>query len=149
MESASTHTYTTCPGSKLTGTPQLKLVVADCGFTDAYSEFMYQFHHRFHLPVFPLLPLAALFTRAAAGYWMHGASALKYVPHITVPTLFIHGTADHFVPTAMVHPLFNAAASKDKRLLLIPGAPHVRAFYIGATAYRAAVEQLAEKYLRA
>ncbi len=49
--------------------------------------------------------------------------SLKKVPQLTMPTLFIHGTADTTVPLAMGDRLY-AAAPEPKYLWHIPGANH-------------------------
>ncbi|GAB4304831.1 MAG: alpha/beta hydrolase [Oscillatoriaceae cyanobacterium] len=49
--------------------------------------------------------------------------SLSKVPHLQMPVLFIHGTADETVPYAMSQTLF-AAAPQPKQLFTVPGAGH-------------------------
>ena len=109
------------------GEPQLsehvKVAVEDCGYTSAWDIFSYQLRSRFHLPEIPLLWLCEPVAKLRTGVGLHEASALRQVKQTTLPMLFIHGTADAFVPTGMVHPLYEAAGGK-KELLLVEGGVH-------------------------
>ena len=42
----------------------------------------------------------------------------------TLPLLMLHGEDDDFVPVEFSYRNFEASASKNKRLLVIPGAAH-------------------------
>ena len=53
---------------------------------------------RFGLPEFPILYTASATARAKAGYGFKEASALQQVQNCEKPMLFIHGTADDFIP---------------------------------------------------
>lgn len=127
---------------------QLRLVVEDCGYTNAYDELRHQMRSRYHVPAFPLLPLAALWCRLWAGYWLQSACALALVKDLTVPTLFVHGEADTYVPVWMVHPLYENAACRDKTLVLVPGAAHVKSFSQDPTGrYRQEIARLVGQYM--
>lgn len=116
----------------------VKGVVADCSYSSVWEEFAYQLKGTFHLPTFPLLPLVNLISRIIAGYDYKMANVKKQVQNIKIPVLFIHGTADRFVPTAMVHELF-ASCMAPKRLLLVEGAIHDDSYLTNQTAYEDAV----------
>ena len=62
-----------------------------------------------------------------------------------VPILFIHGGADKFVPTRMVHELY-AAAPGSKELLIVPEAEHAGAAYTDTEKYWTAVFDFAAKH---
>lgn len=101
----------------------VKAVIEDCGYTSVWDEFAYQLDALFGLPTFPILDATSLFTQWKDGWNFKEASALEQVKKCTVPTLFIHGDADDFVPFEMVQPLYDGA-SCPKELLVIPGAGH-------------------------
>ncbi len=76
------------------------------------------------------LPIGALLTQ-------HFDSLTK-IPRVAVPVLFVHGTADRYVPAAMSEALY-AAARAPKRLLLVENAGHGNVSGIAFDRYLAAV----------
>lgn len=115
--------------------PQVTGIISDCAYTSAGDILAYQLKRMFKLPAFPLIPATGWICRLRAGYDPRQASALKQVRKATKPLLFIHGEADHFVPTAMVHTLYDAAPAPDKQLVLIPGAGHAAAYFTDSATY--------------
>lgn len=103
----------------MSGNPDLpknvKFTVADCGYTSPWAEFDYQLKNA-HVPTSPLLDGANFFNKHIAKYDFKKVDAVESVSHAQVPMLFIHGTKDDFVPTYMVHELYDAC-STDKDLL--------------------------------
>jgi pimeloyl-ACP methyl ester carboxylesterase len=65
--------------------------------------------------------------------------SIKKVPHLKVPVLFIHGTADTTVPAFMSQDLY-AAARDIKKLLLVSEAGHNNVAEIARCEYFQAVE---------
>lgn len=80
----------------------VKCIVEDCGYSSVWDEFSLQLKSLFHLPSFPLLPVADLVCRLRAGYGLREASAVEQLKKAAVPMLFIHGDRDAFVPYAML-----------------------------------------------
>jgi len=114
---------------------QVKGIISDCAYTSAGDILAYQLKRMFKLPAFPLIPATGWICRLRAGYDPRQASAVKQVRKATKPLLFIHGEADHFVPTAMVHTLYEAAPARDKQIVLIPGAGHAAAYFTDSATY--------------
>lgn len=106
--------------------PQVKAVVSDCAYTDAYSMFAKQMKDWFGLPSFPILDSMNLMLQLRGGYDLKDASALNGVKNTSLPVLLIHGKEDDMVPVSMAQELYDAAAGK-KELLIIPGAGHAQA----------------------
>ncbi len=126
--------------------PQVKCVVADCGYTSARDELGYQLRRLYRLPPFPFLDAASLVCRVRAGYFFGEASAVRQVAKTRVPVFFIHGDADTFVPTAMVYPLHDACPTA-KELLIVPGAAHGLSHYTAPDAYERAVAAFLRRYV--
>ena len=103
--------------------PNVKAAVEDCGYTSVWEEFAHQMRHGFHVPPFPMLHLVDRIARHRVGYGLKDASAIRQVAKSKTPTLFIHGEEDTFVPFAHLYRIF-AAASCEKEMLPVPGAPH-------------------------
>ncbi|MDR1630272.1 MAG: alpha/beta fold hydrolase [Oscillospiraceae bacterium] len=115
----------------LSGEPlprQVRFGVEDCGYTEVYKLFRWQFGHLHHYPLFPAFYTFNVLCRLRAGFWFQQASAIKQLKKAKIPLIFVHGEDDSFVPSAMVHDAFAAAASKDKTLISIPGAEHIESF---------------------
>lgn len=106
--------------------PQVKAVVSDCAYTDAWSMFEKQMKDWFGLPSFPILDSMNLILQLRGGYDLKDASALHAVKNTSLPVLFIHGKEDDMVPVSMAQDLYEAA-SGEKELLIIPGAGHAQA----------------------
>jgi fermentation-respiration switch protein FrsA (DUF1100 family) len=105
---------------------QVTAIIADSAYTDVYTMFQKQIKDWFHLPAFPLVDGANLILQIRGGYNIKYASPLKAVQRSTIPTLFIHGQDDVFIPAEMSQKLYNAATC-PKQLLIIEGAGHTQA----------------------
>lgn len=125
----------------------VKAVISDCAYTDAYAMFQKQMKDWFHLPAFPLLDAANLMLQLRGGYDLKDASALSQVKKSNIPTLFIHGMEDDMVPYEMSEKLYDAA-SCEKELFLVEGAGHAQAPDKDPEGYFGAVESFLEKYVR-
>lgn len=101
----------------------VKAVISDSSYTDAYNMFRQDCRNWFHLPPFPLVDSANLALQIRGGYDLKKASALDAVKKSSVPTLFIHGDEDAMISVNMAHELYNAAAC-EKQLLIVEGAGH-------------------------
>lgn len=88
----------------------VKAVVSDCAYTDAYSMFQEKMKEWFHLPAFPLLDTANLMLQLRGGYDLKDASALEAVKKSQTPTLFIHGDQDEMISVNMSRQLYEAAS---------------------------------------
>lgn len=104
----------------------VRAVISDCAFTDAYTMFGEKMKEWFHLPKFPLLDTANLMLQLRGGYDLKDASALKAVEKSKTPTLFIHGDQDEMIHVEMARELYKAAACEKKELLIVKGAGHAQ-----------------------
>ncbi|MCL1631444.1 alpha/beta hydrolase [Sporolactobacillus sp. CPB3-1] len=121
-------------------------VVEDCGYTSVADEFAYELRNLFRLPAFPILRFADRVTRSRAGYGIFEASAIEQLKKSNVPILFIHGDKDTFVPTSMVHRVYEAAAG-DKELLLVKNATHGASALVDPELYFSTLFRFIDKYI--
>lgn len=121
-------------------------VIEDCGYTSVYEEFKYNLQQLFRLPSFPFLPIVDMITRLKDGWSLRrDADCVRAVRRAEIPILFIHGSADTFVPFYMQDELFEAAAcSKEK--LVIYGAGHAECMEVDPELYWKTVDQFLHKY---
>lgn len=122
----------------------VKGIISDCGYTSVEDQLRYQLKRMFKLPSFPFIMLTSLVCRYRAGYSFAEASALKQVARATKPILFIHGDQDAFVPTEMVHRLYEQCKS-EKELHIVPGAGHGLAYLTDPQGYRQAVRNFLQR----
>lgn len=106
----------------------VRAVVDDCGYTSVWDEFSGELKNQFSLPAFPLLHVTSGMCKLLNGWSFGEASALDMVSEAKVPMLFIHGGNDDYVPTAMVHPLYEACPSKHKSLWIAPNSTHAQSY---------------------
>ncbi|EPE0983003.1 alpha/beta hydrolase [Listeria innocua] len=123
---------------------QVKSIIADCGYTSMDAELSYQLKATFHLPKFPIIPMASLINKVKEGFFFSEASAINAVAETDLPIFYIHGDSDAFVPTSMVEELYDATKSyKEKRV--VKGAEHGQAFTVEPETYEEKVRQFLTK----
>lgn len=76
----------------------VKCAIEDCGYSSVKEEFDIQVEEFFGLPSFPVITSADVVCFFRAGYTFEQASSVEQVKKSKTPTLFIHGSADEFVP---------------------------------------------------
>ncbi|OMF37125.1 alpha/beta hydrolase [Paenibacillus sp. FSL H8-0548] len=127
---------------------QVKAIVEDCGYTSVYDQLRYQLKRIYKLPAFPIMQTTSLLTWIKAGYHFQEASALKQLEKNKLPTLFIHGSDDSFVPTEMVWRLYEACKA-DKEIFIVDGAGHGMAYLVDKTSYEQKVTAFIGHYVQA
>ena len=76
----------------------VKCVVEDCGFTNAYEQFSFVTKNM-GLPAGPIVGLLEVFAKLRAGYsFKKDASPIDCIKHTKLPFFFVHGENDDFVP---------------------------------------------------
>jgi fermentation-respiration switch protein FrsA (DUF1100 family) len=126
--------------------PEVKLIVADCGYTSVMEELAWQMALRYHITCPPLIRAVSRLAEKRAGYRFEEASALEQVKKSRTPTLFIHGEADTFVPFEMCGRLY-AACAADKDIYTVPGAEHGLACYTNTGEYERRIALFLKKHL--
>ncbi|MCC6147729.1 MAG: alpha/beta hydrolase [Anaerolineaceae bacterium] len=124
----------------------VRAVIEDCGYDSVRDEFQHQLQRMYHLPAFPLLPAASLLCNLRAGFSFDEASCIPALQRTQIPTLFIHGAEDDFVPVHMAHTCY-AACTAPKELWLAPDAGHGLAFQTHPLAYKELVKRWLEQHL--
>ena len=127
----------------------VKCFVEDCGYTSVWDEFQGELKNQYHLPAFPLLYTSSVLCKLKYGWSFKEASALKQVAKCHLPMFFIHGDNDDYVPTWMVHPLYQAKPD-PKELWLVPDAQpqHARSYMHNREVYTEKVKTFTSKYIQ-
>lgn len=124
--------------------PSVKGIVADCGFTSPHAIWKHVTEKNLHLPYLLQGEVANLLCRRQISVGSKDCTAPDALKKASVPVLFIHGTADKFVPVEMTYENYLACAS-EKYLLIVPGAQHGMAYHVDRPAYRKAVSDFWNK----
>ncbi|MEG0855314.1 MAG: alpha/beta hydrolase [Terrisporobacter sp.] len=125
----------------------IKVIIADCGYTSAIDQFSYQLKKLYKLKSFPILNVADMITKIKCGYSLKDASAVNQLKKCITPILFIHGDKDDFVPYYMMDELYNSV-SGEKEKLTIKGAKHENARAVNPKLYWETVKNYLNKYVK-
>ncbi len=117
--------------------PNVKGILADCGFTSA-REIICKILRQIHLSAPLFYPLIALGARLWGGFRLSESDALQALQRCTVPVIFIHGESDDFVPCDMSRKNYDACPT-PKAILTVPGAGHGLAYVVDPERYRNAL----------
>lgn len=112
----------------------VKGVIADCGFTTPYNMLVRSAHIILKEGEYPDVPIVNKLCNWLAGYNLKEYSTLDAMKVSKLPTLFIHGVKDRFVPYYMTLENYHMCTAK-KELLLVSGADHCRSFYTEPETY--------------
>jgi len=125
----------------------VKTIVEDCGYTNGYEMITLASKRDLKLNIPPVFWGVAFWYRALNGVSLKKDSdPFGRIGEYKLPTLFIHGAADFFVPTEMGHRLYEAAAV-EKDCLFVDDAGHAMAYYLDKEAYNAKLIEWYEKYM--
>ncbi len=119
---------------------QVKGIISDCAFTSPKEVFTHVLRKMIHLPSFPIMQISDLMNRKFAGYALDECNAAREVQKAKVPILFIHGSADTFVPCRMCDEIYENCSS-EKQKLIIEGAAHAESYYKDTEAYENALNK--------
>ena len=125
----------------------VKLIIADCGFTSPYDIFEHVVKTTMNIPFKPVVPLFNYMCKRKAGFDVREFSTVEALKSCTIPVFFIHGEDDKFVPPEMSHKTFKACAS-EKYLLTVPGATHALSFMVDKSEYKQTITRLLSRYIK-
>jgi fermentation-respiration switch protein FrsA (DUF1100 family) len=113
-------------------------IVADCGYTSA-EDIIKLVIKNMKLPPNILYPFVRLGARLYGKFDIDEFSPNKQVRKSKIPTIFVHGDQDDFVPMWMSEKNHADCSADYKRLTIMKGAAHGLAFPVGRDGY---LEQL-------
>ena len=122
-------------------------ILADCGFSSPYAIMKSVLNERCKwLLANLILTPTDLFCRIFAGFSIRECATTDAVSVTKYPILFLHGADDHFVPCRMSQEAYDACRS-EKKLLLIQGAGHARAYVTDTPRVQSVLEEFLENHL--
>ncbi len=120
--------------------PQVKGIIADCGYTSP-KEIIQKVVRDMKLPPKLAYPFIKLGARLFGRFDLEAFSPLEAMKNCRVPVFFIHGEADGFVPCEMSIANANACAAPHK-LFTVPGAGHGLAYMLDREGYHRAIAEM-------
>ncbi len=126
--------------------PNVKCAVSDCAFSDCRSIFSHVMQTNLHLKPFPLLNAANMISKARGNFDFNKCRPISAVTRSITPTLFIHGTADNFIPYEMMNELYDACTAEKDRLD-VPDAIHATAIAFAPEEYLKKLDEFKDKYI--
>ena len=118
--------------------PNVKFVLADCGYSSA-KEILYKVLTEMKLPPKLSYPFIKLGARLYGRFDLEETSPIEAVKNCKTPIIFVHGVSDDFVPLEMSEKMYNACPQEKKKLIIINGAGHGLAYPVARELY---VEEL-------
>ncbi|MDR3178468.1 MAG: alpha/beta hydrolase [Oscillospiraceae bacterium] len=126
--------------------PNVKFAIEDSGYSSLWEEFLYQFRLIYKMPTFPFLNLASFVTKIKANYSFKEVDMVKQVSKSKVPILFIHGDKDTFVPTDMIHKVYDATKT-IKEKIVIKDARHVEGLITNEDLYWGSIKKFIRPFI--
>lgn len=125
----------------------LVCAIADCAYTSCWDEYAYNAKQMFRLPAFPIVHSANIASKRYKNFDFKECAPIEAVKKSKIPTLFIHGEDDDFVPYHMMQPLYESCAAADKQMLTVHGSFHANAVFIDNELYWKTVNEFTAKYI--
>ncbi|WP_433945391.1 alpha/beta hydrolase [Paenibacillus sp. SN-8-1] len=126
--------------------PSVKFVIADCPYSDLTELIRYQMTVLNKVPAFPFMSLIDNRLERKAGFRLNQVSPIRAVRQSLLPVLFIHGSADTYVPTQMSRDMYEAKPGV-RELLIIDGAVHANAYGVDPAGYTRKVHSFIDEVL--
>ena len=124
----------------------VKCAVSDCGFAYAYKEFRHKAKQMVGFLSAPAVFLISFYLKLNCGFTLKDINPADAVKKSKTPTLFVHGTADDFIPFEVVHDNYNNCAA-EKELVPYEGAAHGDSSKDYYKEYFEKVTEFTEKYI--
>ncbi|WEE36383.1 alpha/beta hydrolase [Lactiplantibacillus paraplantarum] len=118
----------------------VKAIVEDSGYADLYDEAKFRLTHKFHLPAYPIMPVANRLAHVRAGYGFKDGRILQRVMAGGLPILMIHGSKDQTVPVRNAHTLYDQLP-QQKGLYIDSDARHVEAIRTHPDRYQEVLDE--------
>jgi hypothetical protein len=119
--------------------------IEDCGFSSMWDEFVYQISNGYHLPGRQFMTIFNIYIKRHLKIDSKKVSAENAVSKSHIPTLFIHGDEDTYVPFFMLDIVYDAA-NCPKEKLVVEGGTHARAAFVNPELYWNTVFAFTAKY---
>lgn len=125
----------------------VQAIIDDCGFSSA-NEIMVLVAKRMGFPEPVSHSILKTVAQNYAGFNLDEVNTKTAMTHCKIPTMFIHGKEDRFVPISMSEKAFEAAkqlGALEKRFVEIPNAAHMMSYFNAPKQYLTEVQEFLEE----
>lgn len=126
-------------------TNDVDFLIEDCGYSSMYEELRVRLKDEYRLPAFPFLQISNFLVNVIYSFDFFKDSPIKAMKKSNVPTLFIHGGNDDYVPTSMVYDLYDAKIG-EKELHVFENSKHAASYVDHGDEYIKVVHEFLDKY---
>lgn len=127
---------------------EIKGIISDCAFISPKEVFTHVLHSMYHIPAFPIIPIADKVNQKKASYGLDDCRADEEVKKAKVPILLIHGNKDTFVPCEMCDEIAKNCPKGTKKII-IEGAAHAESYYKETKTYEQALDTFLSQVMNA
>ena len=115
--------------------PNVRGVIADCGFTSPHDVFKHVVNKNLHFPYGAITQRRIDgICKRRLGFDPHGYSTTEALRRCKVPVMLVHGEADRFVPVEMTYRNYRSCAA-PKRMFIVPCADHGMCYFTDRQGY--------------
>lgn len=126
-------------------TSDVDFLIEDCGYSSMYEELRVRLKEEYRLPAFPFLQISNFLVHLIYSFDFFKDSPIKAMKKSDIPTLFIHGGQDTYVPTTMVYDLYHAKIG-EKELHVFENSKHASSYVDYKDDYIKVVYKFLDKY---
>lgn len=125
--------------------PQVKCIIADCGYSSIRKELTYLLKRQYHLPKYPIYPMVSTINRHRLGFYLGDVDSTEQLAKNKLPIFFIHGEKDVYVPSSMAWENYRATHA-PKKIWIVKNATHAESFWINPDEYRQHIVDFLKEY---
>lgn len=123
----------------------VNFAAADCAFSDTMSYYRELCESNRHLPSFPIVDFANLFSIRKFGYDFRRVSPVQSVANTQTPICFIHGKNDKFIFCSHSEKMYGVSKNSLSELHLIENADHAESYHVNPHMYADIISHFVEK----
>ncbi len=121
----------------------VRMIVADCGFTTAKALFESKLRSM-GVPPKALIESVDVAHRRIQGCSFEELAPIEYIRNVSLPIVFIHGKNDNLVPASMAQELYDACPSENKDIIIVEDADHAQSYMYAKDEIDARLDKMLE-----
>ena len=124
----------------------VKCAISDCSFSSLKEEIESVTSKQYHLPLGPISKIIDVLIKKKYGFSYKDVDPYNALKANTTPILFVHGTADDFVPFEMAKILYDASSNSVRKYYPVKDKGHGQACFDDN--YYSNINSFIKEYLR-
>lgn len=124
----------------------VSFIIADCGYSNLKELLKYRLKEDTHWLLMPMYYMASFKALVKAKFKFGDVRPIDDIKNSPIPTLFIHGSEDTFVPYYMSEKMYEAKKN-NKKIYIAKGAAHAASIEVDREAYEKVVNEFLDEVL--